>query len=110
MLIKTISAISCAALVAGAIAALPGFVPGVEAHSTMTVPAINTAAKGDRLDAKSYGTGCSKQGWPHFEVSCSVARRFFTCLSEQEKAHKVRVFPSAGKKFRDLVPGLLLPG
>ena len=86
MLIKTISAISGAALVAGAIAALPGFVPGVEAHSTITVPAINTAAKGDRLDSKSYGAGCSKQGWPHFEVSC-----LRNVASPLREARKIRV-------------------
>ena len=68
MLVKSISAVACAAVVAGAIAAFPGFIPGVEAHSSL--PTINTAAKADRLDAKTYGTGCSTQGWPHFELAC----------------------------------------
>ena len=68
MFVKTISAVAGAALVAGAIAALPGFVPGVEAHSSL--PAVNSAAKADRWDVKTYGFGCSTQGWPHYEVSC----------------------------------------
>ena len=70
MVVKSISAVVGAALVAGAIAALPGFVPGVEAHSSSSLPTVNTAAKADRMDAKTYGTGCSTQGWPHYEVSC----------------------------------------
>jgi len=86
MLTKTISAISGAALVAAAIAALPGFVPGVEAHATATMPTVNSAAKGDRLDAKTYGNGCSRRGWPHFETTC-----LRDVASPLREARKVRV-------------------
>ena len=84
MLVKTISAVTGAALIAAAIVALPGFVPGVEASSSL--PTINTAAKADRLDVKSYGTGCSTQGWPYFEVSCLRNTK-----SPQREARQVRV-------------------
>jgi endonuclease YncB( thermonuclease family) len=35
--------------------------------SAMTV---NSLAKGDRLDVRSYGPGCSDRGWPYYEASC----------------------------------------
>jgi hypothetical protein len=28
------------------------------------------AAKGDRLDLKTYGGACSERAWPHFETTC----------------------------------------
>jgi hypothetical protein len=31
---------------------------------------VNSRAKGDRLDIRSYGPGCSERGWPHYEASC----------------------------------------
>jgi hypothetical protein len=63
-MIKALSAISVAALVAATLTVLPGFAPQVEA----SVP--QALAKGDRLDVHAVGTGCSEKAWPNFEASC----------------------------------------
>jgi hypothetical protein len=63
-MIKAISAIAFAALVATALTILPGFAPTVEA----SVP--QALAKGDRLDIRNVGKDCSQQAWPNFETSC----------------------------------------
>ena len=60
-MIKTLSAIAVAALVAAALTVLPGFAPQVEA----SVP--QALAKGNRLH---LGRDCSQQAWPNFEASC----------------------------------------
>ena len=61
-MIKAISAITFAALIATALTILPGFAPTVEA----SVP--QALAKADRLDV--VGKDCSQQAWPNFEASC----------------------------------------
>jgi hypothetical protein len=63
-MIKTLSAIAVAAIVAAALTLLPGFAPQVEA----SVP--QALAKGDRLDIHAVGANCSKKAWPNFEASC----------------------------------------
>ena len=63
-MIKAISAIAIAALVAAALTILPGFAPQVEA----SVP--HALAKADRLDIRPIGRDCSQQAWPNFEASC----------------------------------------
>jgi hypothetical protein len=63
-MIKALSAIACAALIATALTILPGFAPTVEA----SVP--QALAKGDRLDIRPVGKDCSQQAWPNFEASC----------------------------------------
>jgi hypothetical protein len=63
-MIKAVSAIAVAALVAAALSILPGFAPQVEA----SVP--QALAKGDRLDIHLAGGNCSEQAWPNFEASC----------------------------------------
>jgi len=63
-MIKAISAVAAAALVAAALTILPGFAPKVEA----SVPQV--LAKGDRLDVHAVGRDCSQQAWPNFEASC----------------------------------------
>ena len=63
-MIKAFSAIAAAAFIAAALTVLPGFAPQVEA----SVP--QALAKGDRLDVKHVGRGCSEQAWPNFEASC----------------------------------------
>jgi hypothetical protein len=63
-MIKTISAVAAAALVAAALSILPGFAPKVEAG----VPQV--LAKADRLDIHAVGRDCSQQAWPNFEASC----------------------------------------
>ena len=61
---KTLSAIAAAAVIAFAIAVMPGFATQVDA-STPTV-----SAKSDRLDIGATGKDCSKKAWPYFENSC----------------------------------------
>ena len=63
-MIKALSAIAFAALIATALTILPGFAPTVEA----SVP--QALAKGDRLDIQPVGRNCSEQAWPNFEASC----------------------------------------
>jgi hypothetical protein len=63
-MIKAISAVAAAALVAAALTILPGFAPKVEA----SVPQV--LAKGDRLDVHPVGRDCSQKAWPDFEASC----------------------------------------
>jgi len=63
-MIKALSAVAIAAFVAAALAVFPGFAPQVEA----SVP--HALAKGDRLDIRPVGRGCSQQAWPNFEASC----------------------------------------
>ena len=62
-MIKLVAAISAAALLAGlTVTTIPGLSSNVEAHML--------APKGDRLDLKTYGSGCSARAWPHFETTC----------------------------------------
>ena len=63
-MIKALSAITFAALIATALTILPGFAPTVEA----SVP--QALAKGDRLDIRTVGKDCSQNAWPNFEASC----------------------------------------
>ncbi|CAN7535528.1 hypothetical protein LJR220_004841 [Bradyrhizobium sp. LjRoot220] len=63
-MIKALSAITFAALIAAALTILPGFAPSVEA----SVP--QALAKSDRLDIRTVGKDCSQQAWPNFETSC----------------------------------------
>ena len=63
-MIKALSAIAFAALIAAALTVLPGFAPQVEA----SVP--HALAKADRLDIRPIGRDCSQQAWPNFEASC----------------------------------------
>jgi hypothetical protein len=62
-MLKTISAVSAAAALAGIFFMVP-VTPSVEAH----VPEVG--AKADRLDLKTYGSECSQRGWPYFETQC----------------------------------------
>jgi len=63
-MIKALSAIAVAALIATGLTILPGFAPQVEA----SVP--QALAKADRLDVRAVGRDCSQQAWPNFEASC----------------------------------------
>jgi hypothetical protein len=63
-MIKALSAIAVAALIAAALTVLPGFAPQVEASTPQPL------AKGDRLDVHAVGRDCSERAWPNFEASC----------------------------------------
>ena len=76
-MIKTLSAIAAAAVIAFVIAVMPGFATQVDA-STTTV-----SAKADRLDLGSIGKDCSKKAWPYFENSCLRAEGTKTMPKQQ---------------------------
>ena len=63
-MIKAISAIAVAAIIASALTILPGLAPQVEASVPVAL------AKADRLDIRPVGRDCSQQAWPNFETSC----------------------------------------
>ena len=63
-MIKTIAAVSVAALIAGVITFLPGVSPTVEASTPQA------GVKADRLDLRPRGAACSQRGWPHYERAC----------------------------------------
>ena len=63
-MIKTVAAISAAALVAGLITFLPITSFEVEASTPQA------GAKADRLDLRPRGNTCSQRGWPHYEPDC----------------------------------------
>jgi hypothetical protein len=63
-MIKALSAVAVAAFIAAALTVLPGFAPQVEASVPVSL------AKGDRLDIRQIGRGCSEQAWPNFEATC----------------------------------------
>jgi hypothetical protein len=60
---KILAAVFAAATLAGIAVMIPGLTPQVEAH-------MYAVAKGDRLDARTYGAACSQRGWPYFETAC----------------------------------------
>ena len=83
-MIKALSAIAIAALIATSLTILPGFAPTVEA----SVP--QALAKGDRLDIRPVGKDCSQQAWPNFEASClRVAGAKLTSKSNIREARLV---------------------
>jgi hypothetical protein len=63
-MLKTMSAVATAAIVAGCFVALPSFSPQVEASA----PTAN--GKSDRADARPLAADCSQREWPYFEASC----------------------------------------
>jgi len=63
-MIKTVSAIAVAAIVAACFVAFPSLSPQVEASAPMP------GAKADRADLRPLGTDCSKNAWPYFEAAC----------------------------------------
>jgi hypothetical protein len=75
-MIKALSAIAVAALIAAALTILPGFAPQVEASTP------HVLAKADRLDLHSVGRNCSEQAWPNFETSCLRAAVTKTSVKE----------------------------
>jgi hypothetical protein len=60
-MVRTVSLIAAAAVLAGAAMLLPAITP--EAAAVAPVP----AAKSDRADT---GASCERQGWPYYEANC----------------------------------------
>ncbi len=63
-MIKTVSAIAVAAVVAAGLVAFPGLSPEVVASSAAV------GAKGDRADMRPLGVDCSQKAWPYFDAAC----------------------------------------
>ena len=62
-MLKTVSAIATAAIVAGCFVAFPSLSPQVEARA----PAAS--GKSDRADTRPLASDCSRREWPYFEAS-----------------------------------------
>jgi hypothetical protein len=63
-MLKTLSAIATAAVIAAAIAVIPGFATQVDASTPIAM------VKADRLDIRPIGKDCSQKAWPYFENNC----------------------------------------
>lgn len=63
-MLKTLSAIATAAVIAAAIAVIPGFATQVDASTPVAM------GKADRLDIRRVGKDCSQKAWPYFETDC----------------------------------------
>ena len=64
-MMKTVTAIAVAAIVAGWFVAFPSLSPQVEASSPMP------GAKGDRADVRPLGIDCGQKAWPYFDAACT---------------------------------------
>jgi hypothetical protein len=63
-MLKTVSAIAGAALIAAAFVTFPSLSPQVEARSVVA------GAKADRADTRPLANECSLRAWPYFESAC----------------------------------------
>jgi len=63
-MIKALSAVAIAALIAGAITLLPSFAPQVEAG------VVEPTVKADRLPGRTLSPACAEQNWPNIDASC----------------------------------------
>jgi hypothetical protein len=91
-MIKTVSAIAFAAIVAACFVAFPSLSPQVEASSP--VP----GAKGDRADVRPLGIDCSQRAWPYFEAACvRDARRPLQQVVEVRMVSADRFSPQAAR-------------
>jgi len=63
-MIKILATVAGAAVLAAAIVLLPGMSPIDPATSQLAY------GKGDRLDIRNYGPGCTDRSWPYYEPSC----------------------------------------
>jgi hypothetical protein len=64
VMIKTVSAIVVAAIVAACLVGFPGLSSQVDAHSS------TPGAKDDRADIRPLGTDCGEKAWPYFDAAC----------------------------------------
>lgn len=64
-MIKTVSAVAAAAIVAAWFVAFPSLSPQVEAGAPIP------GAKGDRADIRPLGIYCGQKEWPYFDAACT---------------------------------------
>ena len=84
-MIKAITAIAAAALIAALATTLPGMVAAVSANTPDQAGAQQPAVKGDRLPIHPLGGACSQRAWPYYDRSCLFEARW------QGDMRKVRV-------------------
>jgi hypothetical protein len=82
-MIKIYSLIAAAALLAGAVVAVPGLVSASARHDLNTQTTLS--ARGDRLDIATR-VSCRQQNWPYLDRSCVADHR-----TESGSGRKVRV-------------------
>lgn len=75
-MIKTITAIAAAALVAALLIVLPGIAPEVSANTPDRPGTQQMAAKSDRLSVHPAGEACSPRAWPYYDQNCSFEARW----------------------------------
>lgn len=63
-MIKAVSAVAIAAIVAAWFVAFPSLSPEVEASSPVA------GAKSDRADVRPLGVDCGQKAWPYFDSAC----------------------------------------
>jgi hypothetical protein len=63
-MLKSVFAVTAAAIVAAALVTFPSLSPQVEARSPIP------GAKSDRADARPLGLACSQRAWPYVEAAC----------------------------------------
>ena len=79
-MLKFAATIGTALLCAGLLTVLPGVAPEVAAGTPKAQPvrahgespAEPGTRKGDRMDARAPGNGCSQRAWPYYEADCLV--------------------------------------
>jgi hypothetical protein len=77
IMIRIVAAMSGAVLLAGTVVLLSGMTPPASdplasagALKSNARANVQSLLKGDRIDIRSYGPGCSERGWPYYEASC----------------------------------------
>ena len=63
-MLKIVSAIGAAAIIAAGLVTFPSLSPQVEARAPIP------GAKSDRADMRPLGRDCSQQAWPYYEAAC----------------------------------------
>jgi hypothetical protein len=66
---RTFAVLAAAAGIIGAATVLSG-----ASEKTSVTVSLKTG-KGDRLDIRAVGPGCSRQAWPYYEAACVKDRR-----------------------------------
>jgi len=75
-MIKIITAVAAAALLAAIVIALPGITPEVSANTPEQAGVQQPAAKGDRQPVHALGAACSPHAWPYFDRDCLFEARW----------------------------------
>lgn len=75
-MIKALTAIAAAALIATLAIVLPGMTPAVSANTPDAAGVQQPAVKGDRLAIHQLGEACSQRAWPYYDRECLFEARW----------------------------------